>query len=211
MATTNKPVSESASKETAKTDTKTAVKAATKPVKKAAKTKAVTKTATKPAKKTVKPIAAAKKSAVPKKATIAKEPKKAVEPEKTKTKGFFKSLFDNVAENVVEGASYVSGKVKETTAKAYVASAELVEEANEKIHQFTDKQSLNKEKHRIEDEQTKLVASFGALTLQQYLKTESLRKSFMDKKAVSDIVEAYKANQKHLASIEMAIHKLENQ
>ena len=99
--------------------------------------------------------------------------------------------------------------MKETTAKAYVAGTELVEDANEKIHQFTDKQSLNKEKHKLEEAQEELKHSFGALTLENYLKNDNLNKSFLTTKKVQDVVKAYKENSVQLIKIKKAIKNLE--
>ncbi len=182
-------------------------------VKKPAATK---KTATKKA--STKATAAKKtasKATAAKKKTASKPVEKIVETPKQK-KGFFKTLLENVAEkledvseNVAEGATFVTEKVKETTAKAYVAGSELVEEANEKIHQFTDKQSLLKEKHRIEDAQANLTSKFGEITLQHYLKNESLHRTFLNTKAVSNLVLEYKANEKLLISVEKELKKLE--
>ena len=132
------------------------------------------------------------------------------ETKKENKKGFLKGLIDNVTENVTEGASFITEKVKETTAKAYVAGSELVEEANEKIHQFTDKQSLLKDKKRIEDDQTELVLNFGKVTLQHYLKNDSLYKTFLNSEKVTAIVNAYKANEKKLKSIDKELKKLES-
>ncbi|WP_372754815.1 hypothetical protein [Mariniflexile sp.] len=133
-------------------------------------------------------------------------------------KGFLKSLIENVTENVAEGATYVAEgasfvteKFKETTAKAYVASAELVEEANEKIHHFTDKQALNKEKHKLEAAQETLTFKFGELTLAHYLKNDSLHKTFLNTKAIDNLVLEYKANQKLLLKVEKQLIKLENE
>jgi hypothetical protein len=171
-------------------------------VKKAITKKKVTK---KPVTKKVSAKTASDETAVVKKEETSK-PKK----------GFFKTLFENVTEtldhvteNVAEGATFVTEKVKETTAKAYVASAELVEEANEKIHQFTDKQSLNKEKHRIEEAQANLTLKFGDITLQHYLKNESLHRAFLNTKAVTNLVLKYKANEKQLLNVEKELKKLE--
>ncbi len=165
------------------------------------------------------------KKATQKKAPVKKAPAKKTVTNSTATvkkenpvnkKGFFKSLIDNVSEkldhvteNVVEGASFVTEKVKETTAKAYVAGTELVEDANEKIHQFTDKQSLNKEKHKLEEAQEELKHSFGSLTLENYLKNDNLNKSFLTTKKVQDVVEAYKENSIQLIKIKKAIKNLE--
>lgn len=165
------------------------------------------------------------KKVAQKKAPIKKAPAKKTETIKTETvkkeiptnkKGFFKSLIDNVTEtldhvteNVVEGASFVTEKVKETTAKAYVASTELVEDANEKIHQFTDKQSLNKELHKLEEAQEELKHTFGALALENYLKKDNLNKAFLTTKKVNNVVEAYKENSKELLKIKKAIKTLD--
>ena len=64
--------------------------------------------------------------------------------EKSKKKGLFSRLVGSVAENVKEGASFVGEKVAETSAKAYEAGTELVHETSDKIHDFTEKQSLQK-------------------------------------------------------------------
>ncbi len=154
------------------------------------------------------------KKAATKKATTKKVSK--VETKEKSKKSFFKSLIENVtgkiedvSENVAEGASFVSEKVKETTAKAYVAGAEFVEETNEKIHQFTDKQSLLKEKKRLEEEQAELTSNFGEITLMHYLKNDSLHKTFLNTKAVNDLVLEYKASDKQLISVKKALKKLE--
>lgn len=196
MATSKTPIE----KNTAETKP-----AATKPAaaKKVATKKAATKkVATKPAKAkkvvTKKPVVIKEETPIPK-------------------KGFFKTLFENVTEtldhvteNVAEGASFVTEKVKETTAKAYVASTELVEEANEKIHQFTDKQSLNKEKNRIEDIQAELTLKFGEITLQHYLKNDSMHRAFLNTKPITNLVLEFKANEKQLIKLEKELKKLDN-
>ncbi len=192
MATTNKKVEASKKASVKKTPVKK-VSAKKTPVKKATQKKAPVKKA--PAKKTI----------TNKTATVTKE-------NPVNKKGFFKSLldnvtekFDHVTENVVEGASFVTEKVKETTAKAYVAGTELVEDANEKIHQFTDKQSLNKEKHKLEEAQEELKHNFGSLALENYLKNDNLNKAFLTTKKVNDVVEAYKENSSQLLKIKKAI------
>lgn len=122
-----------------------------------------------------------------------------------KGRGFFKQLIDNVS----EGANLVTEKVKETTAKAYVSGSELVEDTSEKIHDYTEKQTLVKEKHKLEDQQEELTHSFGALTLENYLSEGHLHKTFLNKKEVNDIVETYKNNAKRIQSINKEIKKLE--
>lgn len=124
-----------------------------------------------------------------------------------KGKGFFKQIVDNVS----EGASLVTEKIKETSAKAYVSGNELVESTNEKIHNFTDRQALTKEKNKLEEQQKELTYNFGKQTLQNYLSEGHLHKVFLTKKAVNDIVETYKENAKRIKTLEKDIKKLDNQ
>ncbi|MFO7702441.1 MAG: hypothetical protein R6V37_05560 [Psychroflexus maritimus] len=124
-----------------------------------------------------------------------------------KGKGFFKQIVDNVS----EGASLVTEKIKETSAKAYVSGNELVESTNEKIHNFTDRQALTKEKNKLEEQQEELTYNFGKQTLQNYLSEGHLHKVFLTKKAVNDIVETYKENAKRIKTLEKDIKKLDNQ
>lgn len=125
--------------------------------------------------------------------------------QKIQKKGFLKNFLDNVA----EGASVVGEKVVETSAKAYVAGTDLVSETSEKIHEFTEKQSLHKEEKNILDHQKELEFMFGKLTLKHYLKNESLHKSFLNTKAVNDIVEKFKANNNRIKAIIKELKKLE--
>lgn len=132
-------------------------------------------------------------------------------------KGFFKKFIDDVSENVKEGASFLGHKVAEagekvaeTGAKAYVASSEFVSETSDKIHDFTEKQSLQKEESKLGKRQVELTNSFGAITLEHYLKNGSLHKPFLTSKAVEEIVEEYKSNEKEIKSIKRKIKQLEN-
>jgi tRNA U54 and U55 pseudouridine synthase Pus10 len=125
--------------------------------------------------------------------------------ENTENKGFFKKVLDNIT----EGATVVSEKVKEASAKAYVAGSEIASETSEKIHEFTEKQALHKEEKNINDKQEDLKYMFGKLTLEHYLKNDSLHKSFLTTKAVGDIVENFKANQKRLKAIAKELKTLE--
>lgn len=112
-----------------------------------------------------------------------------------------KNFFETVSENVIEGATLVTEKIKDNSAKAYVAGSELVEEANEKIHNYTDKISLEKEQKRIEGRQVSISNEFGKLTLAHYLKNDSLHKAFLNQKGIESLVEEHKANQKELNAI----------
>lgn len=126
-----------------------------------------------------------------------------------KEKSFMKKLFKDVSENVKEGASFVGKKVAETSAKAYVASSELVSETSDKIHDYTEKQALQKSEKKIMDRQNELIFAFGEFTLAHYLTTDSLHKTFLTSSEVNDIVEEYKANEKQIKEIVKAIKKLE--
>lgn len=119
-----------------------------------------------------------------------------------------KNFFGNVAENVKEGATLVTESIKDNSAKAYVAGSELVEEANEKIHQYSDKISLQKEQKNIETRQTEIVSEFGAITLEHYIKSGNLHKAFLTNKSVEDMVNEYKSNEKILVAIAKKIKKL---
>ncbi len=128
-----------------------------------------------------------------------------------KTKpNFFQKLIGNVAENVKEGALLVGEKVTETSAKAYVASTELVTETSEKIHEYTEKQTLLKEEKIILEQQQQLKLSFGDISLNHYLINDSLHKSFLTTKAVKVLVEKYKSNEKRIVAIHKEIKKIEN-
>lgn len=127
-----------------------------------------------------------------------------------KKQNFFTKVFGGVAENVIEGATLVGEKVAETSAKAYVAGTELVSETSEKIHDFTDKQALHKEEKKIMERQGVLKFAFGELTLDHYLKNDSLHKAFLNTKNISEVVHEYVANEKRLKSIDKDIKKLEN-
>lgn len=128
-----------------------------------------------------------------------------------KEKGFIKKLIDNVAENVKEGATYVGGKVAETSAKAFVASSDLVSDTSEKIHDFTEKQALQKDEKKILAIQENLKLKFGELTLAHYLENDSLHKSFLTTKGINDLVEEFKANEKRIKEIGKEIKKFEKQ
>lgn len=119
-----------------------------------------------------------------------------------------KNFFENVTENVIEGATLVSEKIKDNSAKAYVAGSELVEEANEKIHNYSDKVSIEKEQKRLNTRQISLSNQFGATTLAHYLKNDSLHKTFLNQKAIENLVNEYKANHKDLVSLEKKLKKL---
>ncbi len=119
-----------------------------------------------------------------------------------------KSILGNVAENVIEGATLVTEKIKGKSAEVYVAGTELVEDANEKIHQFSDRVFLQKEHKRIENRQKEIVAKFGEETLRHYIKNESLHKAFLTTKIVDDLVNEHKLNNKNLIAIERKIKKI---
>ena len=123
----------------------------------------------------------------------------------TSTVDKLKSFFESVTENVKEGASIVSEKIKDNSAKAYVASA-----ANEKIHVYTDKISLQSELKKLETRQIEISNEFGALTLEHYVEIGTLHKAFLSKKAIEDLVNEYKFNNKDIISITKKIKKLNN-
>jgi hypothetical protein len=127
-----------------------------------------------------------------------------------KNKGIFQKFIDNVTENVKEGASFVGEKVAETSAKAYVASSELVSETSEKIHEFTEKQALQKAEKKYIIRKKELELKFGELTLAHYLTNDSLHKSFLSTKTIRQIVDEYEENEKHIKEISIELKKLEN-
>lgn len=135
----------------------------------------------------------------------------------TVKKGFFKTLLDNVTENVKEGASFVGEKasivgekVAETSAKAYVASSELVSETSDKIHDFTEKQSLHKEETKIEKRQIELKHTFGVLSFDYYLINDNLHKPFLTSESIVAIVSEFNANELRLTEIALEIKEIEN-
>lgn len=121
-------------------------------------------------------------------------------------KGFFKSLTGNIR----EGAGYISEKFKERSAKAYVAGTEIVDETNDKIHTYTEKQILLKERHTLEGKQEELIYAFGRHTLTHYLEEGALDDTFLTGEAVGDIVAQFKGDTKRLEAIDENIEILEN-
>jgi hypothetical protein len=121
-----------------------------------------------------------------------------------------KNFIGTVTENVIEGTAVVTEKIKDSSAKAYVASAELAEEASQRIHLYTDKVSLQKEEKSIQERQKEIIFEFGEKTLIHYIKTDTLHKPFLNTTEVGALVEEFKANQKNLISIEKKIKKLNN-
>ena len=137
---------------------------------------------------------------------------------KTKKKGFLETFFkdsaDNVKEitkNIAEGASLVSEKVKETASKAFDAGSQVVEETTEKIQHYTETRSLNKELESVETRQDEIALTFGKTAITQYIKEDSLHKSFLTTKKVDDMVVEFKGNEKLIKKLKKEIKKLENQ
>ena len=129
---------------------------------------------------------------------------------KSEKKGFFQKLFNNVTDNVKEGATLVGEKVAETSAKAYVAGSELVADTSEKIHDYTEKQALHKEEHKLKAKQLEIKHKFGNIAFDHYLKNDSLHKPFLTSKPVSELVDEYHANEKRIKDIAKEVKKLEN-
>jgi hypothetical protein len=119
-----------------------------------------------------------------------------------------KSFIEDVTENVIEGATVVTETIKDTSTKAFVASSEFVEEASQRINNYTDKVSLHKEEKSILDRQNEIIHSFGEKTLNHYLKNDSVHKNFLTTKNVTELVNEYKGNLKNLTSIEKKLKKL---
>lgn len=121
-----------------------------------------------------------------------------------------KNFFGTVTENVIEGATIVTEAIKDNSAKAYVASAEIVEDANDKIHTYSDKILLQKEIKNIESRQVQLMNEFGAITIEHYVNSDSLHKAFLTTKVVNTIVEEYKENKSKIVLIEKKLKKISN-
>lgn len=118
-----------------------------------------------------------------------------------------KDFFGSVTENVKEGVELVTEKIKDNSAKVYVAGTEIVEEANDRIHQYSDKISLEKELKRLESRQSKLINEFGAITLPHYVKNETLHKAFLTTKIVEDVVNEFKSNTKDINAVVKKLKK----
>ncbi|MBO0592465.1 hypothetical protein I2486_13745 [Cellulophaga sp. E16_2] len=156
-------------------------------------------------KKTVSEKKISNKKKVAKKSTVKKieaQEESTSSAEDQKKPGFFSRFIGNISDNVREGATFVGGKVAETSAKAYVTGTEIVHDTSEKIHDFTEKQSLHKEEDKIEERQNTLTLAFGQLCLTQYLETESLHKPFLTADAINGIVTEYKSNAKRMITIQ---------
>jgi hypothetical protein len=132
--------------------------------------------------------------------------------EKKSTSAFdsIKNFLGNVTDNVIEGTAVVTEKIKDSSAKAYVASTEIVEEANQRIHSYTDKISLQKEEKNIEERQQEIIFAFGEKTLKQYIKTDTVHKPFLTSTEMTILVDEFKGNEKNLLSIAKKLKKLNN-
>lgn len=124
-------------------------------------------------------------------------------------KGFFKKFIDDVTTNVKEGAAFVGDKVAETSAKAYVAGSELVSETSDKIHDFTEKQTLHKEEEKIAARQIKIKQEFGVMAFDQYLETKALEETFLNTDAVQNLWNEFKKNEVRLGEITIELDSIE--
>lgn len=136
--------------------------------------------------------------------------KKTLDKKATSAFDSIKNFIGNVTDNVIEGTAVVTEKIKDSSAKAYVASAEIVEEANQRIHSYTDKMSLQKEEKNIEERQQEIIFNFGEKTLKHYIKTDTVHKPFLTTIQINSLVDEYKGNVKNLVSIEKKLKKLIN-
>lgn len=122
-----------------------------------------------------------------------------------------KSFFKGLTENVKEGAETVAETIKDKSAQAYVAGSEIIEEANEKIHNYTDKVALEKEIKKLEKEKETQVTVFGELTLNHYLKNDNLHKTFLSTEKVEGTKNKYLEIEKNLKSLNKQLKKLKNE
>ena len=132
------------------------------------------------------------------------------EPVKKETKSFFKKFIDDVASNVKGGATFVGEKVAQTSAKAYIAGSELVSETSDKIHEFTEKQTLHKEEDKIEKRQVQISNLFGKLALDFYLEKDALNKAFLTSEPVAILLSELQTNKLRLQAITKELEELEN-
>lgn len=119
-----------------------------------------------------------------------------------------KSFFSSVSDNVAESASVVAESIKTNTEKAYVAGSEMVEDANEKIHQYTSKVECQNEKKKLKTRQKEIQAEFGRLTLSHYIANESLHISYLTTTAINKLVIEFIANSKYELELDKKIEKL---
>lgn len=129
---------------------------------------------------------------------------------KIEKKGLFKKFIDDITHNVKEGASFVGEKVAETSAKAYVASSELVSETSEKIHDYTEKQSLQKEQNKIKERQKTIKQEFGILSFEEFLKEDNSLNSLKSNETILKLIDEYKANVQRMEAITLEIETLNN-
>ncbi|RMG85752.1 MAG: hypothetical protein D6714_05415 [Bacteroidetes bacterium] len=181
---------------TDKTDKPAAKKTAAKKTvakKKETKPAAKAKTTKTTSKKTTAAKATAKKTTT-KKATTPKPAAPKVE--EAPKKGFFSSLIEDVKENIAEGTKVLAEKssevlevVKEKSSGAIKAGSEAIENVNEKVHDFAERQKLQKLRKEHEERRAELVMAFGEVVLNEYLANGSVPKRFLTKKSVDAIVE----------------------
>lgn len=124
-------------------------------------------------------------------------------------KGFLENLLEDVKENISEGTKIISEKssevldvVKEKSGEAYKAGSIAIGAVNEKVHDFTEKQKLQKEEKEAEEKRDVLIYNFGLVVLEEYLESGSVHKRFLTKSAVNDMVEEIKALDSRLFQIE---------
>lgn len=122
-----------------------------------------------------------------------------------------KSFFKVFTENVKEGAETVAETIKDKSAQAYVASTELIEETNEKIHNYTDKISLEKDIKRLEKEKDYYVLMFGSLTLKHYLKNGNLHKAFLSTEIIEETKNKYLEIERSLKTLKSQLKKLKTE
>ncbi|NJM80112.1 MAG: hypothetical protein HC854_11795 [Flavobacterium sp.] len=102
----------------------------------------------------------------------------------------------------------VTEKIKDNTAKAYVAGSELIEETNEKIHKYSDKISIKKEIKTLNSKQENITKQFGTITLQHYITTGTLHKAFLTTTKIETLVEEHKTNAKNIKVLEKKLKTL---
>lgn len=127
-------------------------------------------------------------------------------------KRFLEHLIDEVKENISEGTKVLGDKsfevieiVKEKSGEVYKAGSHAVESVNEKVHDFTEKQKLQKELRGSIELREELILEFGELVFAEYTKNGTVYKRFLTQKKTSKIIEEIKILDSNIKSIDQKL------
>lgn len=119
-----------------------------------------------------------------------------------------KNFLQKLADNLSAGVHVVSDKIVESSKENYKASQQFFEQTKEQISDYQKRKDLEHEIEEIEEKQKSLVAEFGALCLDHYIKKDNLHKRFLTTERVDKIVENFKANNEKIKKLNNQISSI---